>query len=50
MRSRLQMVMLMPSDADDDDAVAGGVVVVENEVLSRNCCEGWGVGLCSAGA
>ena len=58
--SRLQMLMLMPSDAvavafADDDAVVGVVVVVvvvvvDNEVLSRNCCEGWGVGLCSAGA
>ena len=29
----------------DDDAV---VVVVDNEVLFRNCCEGWGVGLWNA--
>ena len=52
------MLMLMPSDAGAvavaDDAAAVVVVVVvvvvDNEVLSRNCCEGWSVGLCSVGA
>ena len=52
--SRLQMLMLMPSDAGavavvDDDAVVGVVgvvgvvivvVVVVNEVLPREYCEG----------